>query len=89
MHQREMRYVTPSVFNYSFAVNNYRALYYVIFYKKYRQMQFVDAGSLQDVFLMNVESGERKKKQQCGGEKISSKVMKTLDIHVTMFEGNS
>lgn len=33
-------------------------------------MQFVDAGSLQDVFLMNVESGERKKKQRCGGEKI-------------------
>jgi hypothetical protein len=50
-----MRYVTPPVFNHSFAVNNYRALYYVIFNKKYRQMQFVDAGSLQDVFLMNAE----------------------------------
>jgi hypothetical protein len=49
--KREMRYVTPSVFNYSFAVNNYRALYYVISNKKYRQMQFVVAGSLQDVFF--------------------------------------
>lgn len=73
-----MRYVTPPVFNYSFAVNNYRALYYIIFNKKYRQMQFVDAGSLQDVFLMNAEREEEAAEARCGGEKISSRLMRYL-----------
>lgn len=59
----EMRYVTPLVFNHSFAVSNYQVLYYVTFNKKYRQMQFVDAGSLQDVFLMNIKRETKRQKR--------------------------
>lgn len=73
-----MRYITPPVFNYSFAVNNYRALYYVIFNKKYRQMQFVDAGSLQDVLLMNAVREEESFVALCGGKKISLRLMRYL-----------
>jgi hypothetical protein len=38
----KMRYVTPLVFNYSFAVNNYRSMLRNAS-EKYRQMQFVVA----------------------------------------------
>lgn len=88
-----MRYVTPPVFNYSFAVNNYQALYYIISNKKYRQMQFVVAGSLQDVFLMNgIEEAAASTLfllLLCSGEKISTNFYVILDIHETAAEANS